>query len=140
MAEGSFRVYQSFQEGANYSDVFSSTLAMGLVKSSYVPATSHSAWSQVVADAASASATFIDHVMSGVDWTVSGSVTQLVMDNHNFTAGTGDLTAQYAVLFQESTGRLIAIAELSTADVVANQINLTLGTVLRLRDSSGMYT
>lgn len=138
MAEGSFRVYQSFQEQGNYSNVFSATLAMGLLKNTYVPATSDSLWTQIVANAASASATFIDHIITGANWTVSGSVTQLTVDNHNFTSGDG-LTAQYCVLFSEPTGQLIAVAQLSTGNVIANQINITLGTILKLNDSTGMY-
>lgn len=137
MAEGPWKVFQSFQEAAHMSQDFSVTLAMGLVKSTYVPATSHSAWSQVVANAASASKTFTNHVMTSVDWTLTGSATKLTMANHNFTSGDG-LTCQYAVLFQQTSGRLIAIAALSSADVVANQINVTLGTVLQLRDSNGI--
>lgn len=137
MAEGPFKVYQSYMEQGHMSNDFSTTLCMGLLKGTYTPATSHSAWSQVVGDAVSASKTFTTHVMTGVDWTLSGSVTQLVMDNHNFTAGTGDMSAQYAVLFMQS-GRLVAVSQLSSAEVVANQINMTLGTVLRLKDSNGI--
>lgn len=137
MAEGPFRVYQSFQEAGHASQDFSTTLCMGLLKSTYTPATSDSAWADIVANVTSASVTYTSHVMTGVDWTLSGSVTQLVMDNHNFTAGAGDLSARYAVLFQQS-GRLIAVSELSTTEVAANQINMTLGTVLRLKDSNGI--
>lgn len=137
MAEGSFRLYQSAQEKANFSDIASASLAMALVKSAYTPASSHSLWSQVSGNEASYSAT---HILSSVDWTVSGTATKLTCANENFTAAAGEITAQYAVVYSQPTGQLICIAELSTADVVANQINLTLGTLFKCKDSSGMYS
>lgn len=139
MAEGPWKVYQSYQEQGHPSADFSLTLCIGLVTNSYTPATSHSAWSQVVGNAVSASVTFTSKTLSGVDWTLSGSSTKLLADNINITSGDG-MKARYGIIFLQTSGRLVCHSDLSaagTTGVEANQINLTLGTIFSVRDSNG---
>ncbi len=139
MAEGNWVVYQSYQEAGHPSADFSLTLAMSLHTSAYTPAASHSAYSQVSSSECSSSLTMTQHLMTNVDWTASGTATKLTMDNHNFTSGDG-MKAKYSILRMEASGRLIAHCDLSassTTGVEANQINLTLGTITKLKDSAG---
>lgn len=139
MAEGNWIMYQSYQEQGHPSADFSLTLAMSLLTSSYTPAPTHSAYSQASANECSSSLTMSNHLMTGVAWTLSATATKLLMDNHNFTSGDG-MKAKYAQLRMKDSGRLIAHCDLSAASstgVDATQINLTLGTITKIKDTNG---
>ena len=130
MAAGTFTFYTNFMEkiGNGAINLETDTLCLALVASAYTPDGLHSAYaSQVEANVVSSSTSAKLHVLSNVNWTISGSATVKLDCDDFVTTAAQAMKAKYAVIFTQSALELVTYVDLETGaatGVEATQITV----------------